>query len=86
MTDRTELKKAFNYKIQTNCSIRLAGLQYGIKPMTRKVNSIWTAYISVIFQFKRFFSPEIKEVLVNYVVSITKIFYGLPKEDHEVSL
>ena len=37
-TDRTALEEAFNYRVSTNCSIRAACAQFGVKVMTLQVS------------------------------------------------
>ena len=35
--DREDLEKAFNHRVETGCSIRVAANQFGVKPTTLMV-------------------------------------------------
>ena len=40
-TERTALKEAFQYRVETGCSIREACKKFGVKVMTLQVGRIW---------------------------------------------
>ena len=59
-TDRTKLREAFKYRVDTKCSIRAAAERFGVKVMTLqvredKVTSVFFTIIAYCTYIKAFF-------------------------------
>ena len=43
--DRTELEKAFNYRVETGCGLREAAKRFGVKRATLHVRGLLIAFL-----------------------------------------
>ncbi|MPC64931.1 hypothetical protein E2C01_059053 [Portunus trituberculatus] len=87
-TDRTALKKAFQYCVETGYSIREACKKFGMKVMTlqdavsrsRKLSDGKT-FVPLHGSPHKVFTKEQETQLCDYAIKIAKMFHGLPAKE-----
>ncbi|XP_064111430.1 uncharacterized protein LOC135218917 [Macrobrachium nipponense] len=87
-TDRTALKEAFQYRVETGCSIREACKKFGVKVMTlqdavsrsRKLSDGKT-FVPLHGSPHKVFTEGEETKLCEYAIKIAKMFHGLPVKE-----
>ncbi|KAK4310487.1 hypothetical protein Pmani_017953 [Petrolisthes manimaculis] len=84
--DRTDLEKAFNHRVQTECSHKEAAEKFGVKKTTlvdafnrSKKESNGVTYVPVPGKVNMVFTPEQEGLIVKYTIQAAQMFYGLPR-------
>ncbi|KAG0728934.1 hypothetical protein GWK47_031411 [Chionoecetes opilio] len=83
-TDRTNLEKAFNHRIETGCSIRTACNLFGVKvstlgdAFTRSLKeSDGRTFVPKHQNIKKVFTDAQEHFIEEYSIKISRMFYGL---------
>ncbi|KAG0718370.1 hypothetical protein GWK47_052546 [Chionoecetes opilio] len=78
-TDRTNLEKAFNHRIETGCSIRTACNLFGVKDaFTRSLKeSDGRTFVPKHQNIKKVFTDAQEHFIEEYSIKISRMFYGL---------
>ncbi|KAK4288154.1 hypothetical protein Pmani_038804 [Petrolisthes manimaculis] len=84
--DRTDLEKAFNHRVKTQCSHKEAAEKFGVKKTTlvdafnrSKKESNGVIYVPVPGKVNMVFTPEQEGLIVKYTIQAAQMFYGLPR-------
>ncbi|KAK4314175.1 hypothetical protein Pmani_014508 [Petrolisthes manimaculis] len=84
--DRTDLEKAFNHRVQTECSHKEAAEKFGVKKTTlvdafnrSKKEANGVTYVPVPGKVNMVFTPEQEGLIVKYTIQAAQMFYGLPR-------
>ncbi|KAK4325093.1 hypothetical protein Pmani_004249 [Petrolisthes manimaculis] len=84
--DRTDLEKAFNHRVKTQCSHKEAAEKFGVKKTTlvdafnrSKKESNGVTYVPVPGKVNMVFTPEQEGLIVKYTIQAAQMFYGLPR-------
>ncbi|KAK4287135.1 hypothetical protein Pmani_039791 [Petrolisthes manimaculis] len=84
--DRTDLEKAFNHRVKTECSHKEAAEKFGVKKTTlvdafnrSKKESNGVTYVPVPGKVNMVFTPEQEGLIVKYTIQAAQMFYGLPR-------
>ncbi|KAK4298491.1 hypothetical protein Pmani_029166 [Petrolisthes manimaculis] len=82
--DRTDLEKAFNHRVQTECSHKEAAEKFGVKKTTlvdafnrSKKEANGVTYVPVPGKVNMVFTPEQEGLIVKYTIQAAQMFYGL---------